>query len=550
MSSRWAGFYREHQGTIHGTIIILTVFLGSVGFLDHAFHIDEPMFLRIASHIRTDPWNPYGFNYNWGEVSRPAQHFVASPPLFSYLLRWITGGQAFPSEFWTHLALLPLGIIAALSLYRLIDHEVQSAAVALFGALLFCVSPTFVISNNLAMPDMACVALALLALEFAWQGWKRDKLPLLLFAGLTLGCSALCRFSAVPLLACFPFFGFRMGKKWSSWVPSLIAGLMVASWFLWSRELYGENQVGYFMRSEFLSFRNMPERFLALTTHLCLSTFLPVFSVFSFLRRPRALPIMLTAAFLLICLFVFDTASIAGFKALPDYIFVALGFFCLADLLTLPRSPASTPYRLWVLGALSVPMVYVFFASKYLLLVQPALILLLTISLSSHLESYVRYATPWVAAVFGVALLIAFADFQLANSYRRAGMQIGELATARPEAQLWFRGHWGFQFYLEKQNGKALEADPQGERQLRPGDWLAVASYPAPVWLSDSLKERLKKAMTLAYPLRMPIRTMNPPARAGFYASATGNLPYSFSRRPLEIIQVYSVITDSDSPPP
>ena len=55
-------------------------------FLGKAFHIDDPIYLRVAQHVLESPWNFYGFSMNWYGTLQPVYEINQNPPLLSYYL--------------------------------------------------------------------------------------------------------------------------------------------------------------------------------------------------------------------------------------------------------------------------------------------------------------------------------------------------------------------------------------------------------------------------------------------------------------------------------
>ena len=94
--------------------LLLWVLCLTLPFLNHAFHIDEPLFLRVARQIQNNPLNPYGFQYLWHEAYEPMQQIATYPPFFPYVLALASWGRTFPSEGSIHLALIPFAILAVL----------------------------------------------------------------------------------------------------------------------------------------------------------------------------------------------------------------------------------------------------------------------------------------------------------------------------------------------------------------------------------------------------------------------------------------------------
>ena len=57
--------WHKHPDLCSCILLSLLVLGCTLPFLNHAYHIDEPLFLRIAEQIKGNFWDPYGFEYLW-----------------------------------------------------------------------------------------------------------------------------------------------------------------------------------------------------------------------------------------------------------------------------------------------------------------------------------------------------------------------------------------------------------------------------------------------------------------------------------------------------
>jgi hypothetical protein len=124
-----------------------------------------------------------------------------------------------------------------------------------------------------------------------------------------------------------------------------------------------------------------------------------------------------------------------------------------------------------------------------------------------------------IALAAVVTLLVTMSDDSLANSSRRAA----ELIATRTHGKVWFTGHWGFQYYMQRY------AQPWDNSRTRceVGDWIAIdlktsspaALPPAAVELVDVIELPLTPRIG---------STFNRGVRACFYADNLGPKPYGF----------------------
>lgn len=549
-------------------------------FLNHAYHIDEPLFLRIARHIKSDPLDPYGFYYLWNLYYKPIYQIAAFPPLFAYYLALISMNYFYPPEWLIHMGLIPFALVAVLAFYALARQFNLTPTKSFLAGSLFAVSPAFVLSSNMAMPDVACVAMALLAFVFSIRGWKKDKVGFLILGGFCLATATLFRYNAVPLIGIL----FLLGLTFCHWkkavLPSLIATGLFSLWLLWSTFLTGASHTSETL-SIFTDTQGMIRRFWTLNTHLTLSTFLPFLVAIFWWRKGifwRVLIVFLTVD----VGFLLSRGHINQFALFPDLIFFCLGLATLAFLIFLffkefnsanlidlnSKSDAnyfSSTIRLgklqglinnqnfqrvvlilWIAAVLAIPIIYVQFASKYLLIAQPPLILLLFLFLNKKWLTYL--ATGLIPLMLILSVLVAQSDFGYANIYRETAEKLFSdendpnfIEKQSPYPTVWFTGHWGWQYYLEKHGAKPLPYIPFEKSGALLGDLILTSKLASAHNIHPTFNTLLKRQGFLSPKKNYIIRTMNNVGRAGFYSDSWGPLPFTISDAPLERFAVYEV---------
>ena len=114
------------------------------------------------------------------------------------------------------------------------------------------------------------------------------------------------------------------------------------------------------------------------------------------------------------------------------------------------------------------------------------------------------------------------------------------------KAAVYFTGHWGFQYYMEK---KGFLAYPQGSNALKPNDMLVTCALAWPQKVSPELISRLRFIGAQTFIPGLPFRIMHNYVgeQANFYSfmnyeSVYGVLPISIGRHPVEKVAIYRVI--------
>jgi len=565
-------FIRKHPDFfILGFLALLACGI-SLPFLNHAFHIDEPLFLRIAEQIKEHPLNPFGFSYLWNLKYEPVHEIAAFSPLFSYYLALVSLPHQFPPETLIHFSLVPFSIIALLSFYALCKDLGFSRQLSLFAALLFASSSAFFVSANMAMPDVASLSMALLSLSLGISGWKKNSIISMILSGFFLGTAVLFRYNAVALIFLFPLLGITFIPSIKrALVPSLVSMTLFLAWMLASRIASGASHATEVV-SIFANVSGWESRFWSMNIHLTLCTFIPI--LYLFLRTGYRWLILSGACFFALDFAFFFGVRIKRFEIFPDFLFFMMGSFCLIvilwegfrkfrELFREKNRHAKKSYDsrawlenqnirfcfflLWILGVLIIPIIYVQFASKYLLIAQPALIILTLYLFQETKTPLLGRAWLCIPLLLFSSYLVAKADFDYANQYRGQVDRIFDqemtpklsVEASQSFPFIWYTGHWGWQYYWEKKGALPLSTQPQADGKPENGDLIATPAYASatdlnPYYLSKSVdfdKEFLS--------IPIPIRTMNPLARTGFYSNHWGPLPFNFSRTPTEEINLY-----------
>jgi hypothetical protein len=134
-----------------------------------------------------------------------------------------------------------------------------------------------------------------------------------------------------------------------------------------------------------------------------------------------------------------------------------------------------------------------------------------------------------------LALLVAQSDFQLAIAVRRSAQEAcAKCAQAR--GSVWFEGHWGFQYYMDK-----LGALPVDLNHPKPqaGDILVIPAHNTDIYRPAPEIVARREVLTIRNPSMLA--TWNAAVGAGFYASVVGPLPFGFGKVPAETVFIYEL---------
>ncbi|MFQ5673060.1 MAG: glycosyltransferase family 39 protein [Nitrospinales bacterium] len=517
-------------------------------FADKAFHIDDPVFLRIARQIQSDPADFFGFMINWTGREIPMPDLATNPPLNSYFIA-LAGGLFGWSETALHLVFLvpALGVVLGTwALARLLCSQPLLAALA---ALL---TPVVLVSSANVMCDTLMLAFWVWAVALWLRGARGGGYGFFLAASLLAALAAMTKFFAVSLVPLLFVYSLAQRRGLAREQGFLLIPAAVVFGYEWlTHMMYGKGLFSSAMAyagsvgaqfGEPLFYKGI----VGLSfTGGCLAT------VIFFATASESRKVLLGVVLFLIALACLTPFVLPGKVALDGahwpmtiqfavFVTGGLGLLALAvaDFLKHREDPASLLLLLWVFGT------FVFAAfinwmvnGRSILPMAPAMGILL----ARRMDGMNRIAGAgfaWKAAwpllpSLVLALLVAVGDYRMANSVRAAATEFTRQYGSHP---LWFGGHWGFQYYMESGGGKPVDI---GKSALAPGDVLILPGNAAVDFaLAPGIrKTRREKVVERSLP-SLPA-TMNRSVGAGFYSHRWGPLPFAFGKVTLERYSIF-----------
>ncbi|HWP81914.1 MAG TPA: hypothetical protein VNN76_04575 [Bacteroidota bacterium] len=156
-------------------------------------------------------------------------------------------------------------------------------------------------------------------------------------------------------------------------------------------------------------------------------------------------------------------------------------------------------------------------------------------STRSLFSSGFRIAPVSIIMLF-LSLLVAWRDMQYAGSSRTLARLVC-LGYSSESKQIWFQGHWGFQYYIAECSALPVEWEM---RKVRPGDFVAVPFNNANTYSLPP--EDVPVIRHYEDPLRVA-STTHRELGEGFYLHIAGPLPSVFGRILLEYVTIYERAT-------
>lgn len=523
-------------------------------FVSSAYRVDEPNIIRIAERAAAAPADPYGFYLNWNGIEEEAFHILANPPLVPYWLA-VWGTTLSWSESVLHLSMLPFSIIAIVAFAALAAEYAVRPALA---AILLIASPGFFLGSQVVMPDVAMLGFFLAALACAVR-YMRTGSAWLIWAGFAAGAlTPLAKYNGAllgPLLALLWLVG--RGRRTGLFVIASGPVVGLGLWSLGSLMIYGRAHVQAI--AEFESGGTV----VILSAILGYFAFgaLPLVLAPSSAPRPLTPHILnavtiLLAALMGVCMYaVFPVGpwASAGFGLSAGITFrfmliiAAVGWQCIDA-----RDVMSGLLIVWIVLVFWFQFGLLFSSVRYLLpIVPPVVILVLKHALVRVEAGWFR---PALVASLALTLSVAIGDARAANLYRQFVVDRVIPAKEKIAGRFLFDGHWGFQYYMEREGARCLNFFSQPK--LRDGDVIFIARTPFPSYQHlPSTRALSVETEEIARSPEWPVRTIDCSAFANFYGPGVREckgpvLPFGFSMKARDEFAILSVRLREESGAP
>ncbi len=531
----WAEWFAKHPVALLAlaTAVVLLPFIGK------PFNIDDPLFVWVAQHIKSHPLDPYGFNVNWYGYEMPLWGVTKNPPFACYYLA-LFGSLFGWSEPVLHASLLLPAIAAVAGTYRLAarfcKHPLCAALLALF-------TPVFLVSSNTVMCDVLMLAFWVWAVVFWIEGTERKRPAQLAFAALFMTLAALTKYfgaCVIPLVIAWSLCRKQPLKVWLGWLAIPIAAL-VAYQFA-TRALYGHGlltDAGQYAsgvhQSNFITALAFTGGCLAIETFMA-----------PLLWSRREFLFVAVISLACTALFFFGMKSASSEPPKPGLILqMALWVFGGVSLLGVAlmdiyrrRDADSVLLVCWALGTFIFTAFFNWIINGRSLLpmaIPVAILVVRRLDQSTSAGEKLSPETllvPWIAGAL-LAIWVAAADYSMALAPQVAARAVRSVYGNGPH-RLWFQGHWGFQYYMQKNGASALDLQ---HLQLTEGDDIAMPSHNSNVY---TLKEPVAELETISVPVSGWLSTMNKDTKAGFHASLWGSLPFAFGPIPPQTVTIFA----------
>ncbi|MFC1849439.1 ArnT family glycosyltransferase [candidate division CSSED10-310 bacterium] len=529
----------KRPGHIYFLIILISIG-GSLPFLTQPYAIDDPFTIRVGAAILSDPLRPYLQDSFWFDQPGILFDEFKNPPLVGYLgalVLYLFGDE----ELYFHLMFLPFFILSVLAFYELARKIIENALTA---TVIFLMTPAVLIQAHHVMPDIMCLSFYLVGLTLLQSGLERDKIYPFLLAGVAGGLSGLSKYSGclwIVTAGLFIICGPRQPRSKKYLLSLMMVVLINSVWIIGSYIQYHRLHCLEVLLNFHYDWASFLEKILVILIHVGgnllflmvhqfvhkglprISTlFLVLFTTSIFLHQFWYLPLM--------SLFFGVIFLVAGLTFFLEYCFSAAVFLDIRHWEKgihwhrITKDNIQVFLLLWLISGLSGTIFLTpFIASRYLILWIPALILLIIYQGEKKRGSRKKFNKRWLkisaAGMVILGLTTSLSDYYFSKAYKNLAQKINHDFHC---TELYFVGHWGFQFYMEQHGFKAL--DPS--KKLAAHAYLARPFQGAQQPLSESILANSRTTRWFRISPPCPLHLMDRYLGAGFYIHYDRPLPW------------------------
>jgi hypothetical protein len=526
-------------------------------FAQKPFHIDDSAFLEIAQNILDHPLDPFHGNValvdhdyeifkRLGKIPNTFES-MSHPPLIPYVMAGVIKLRGKVDEFTLHLAFLIFPLMACVSGFYIADRFTNSPFAAV---LLLVICPIFMLNAQNLMTDVPALALTLCSLALFIYSVEQERISFAVLSGILGGLSALARYPGLltPLLLVIYSIITRKGLRLSI-IASIVAAAVFGIWLIENFAIYSTAHIwaSYKFYKSFYAYHSFGSKDTLIKAVANFSAiggcaFLIATFLFYFRKKRFSIGFLIAigvSAALLFLLKKFTLAledySDAQFGVLCLFLFAGIYFVSEAIRIVF-RNAENASIRflgLWFLLTL-VPALFLlpFGTGRYMLPALFPLILILVADPDRDFNRGRKTFSTIVVITFVFGLILSWTDFELALTYKVFPKTIRE---TYPNVKIWFIGEWGFRYYMKEQGGLYLLSD---DISPGPGDLIVKPQMAGLHHMAASVFKQCLVYDPFVLFTPNPLKILNLTAKAGFYSSGFGLLPFSASGTPLESFDI------------
>lgn len=535
--------------------LLISLLVVLLPFSGKPIHIDDPLYVWTAEQLQSEPGQVFKFSINWSGTATPMAEAIFNPPGAAYYLTFVARCFGW-HEAVLHLAFFLVALTAAAGVFLLARLWCKSPG---FATALLVSTPIFLLSATTLMCDLPLLMLWVWALVF-WEMGEANRPWCFLLGGLLAGLAIFAKYNGILLLPLFVLTGCFSRRHWI-W---MLAGIALPLLMLWGYEsataqIHGR---GLFALTRELSLAkraliasenpfHLPYQVITLLTFLgggvVAAAGCGVISCTRSSRTPLVVAGIVGVVVLAICA---DRPSLGAAAVVVDGntrwgLLFQIALWALAGFLILfqvvqalwqQRDRVAILLVAWIgMGVGYAIFLNWMVSGRGLLWIIPALVILAARQLERPefvaLPAWKRWSPVLISGV--LALLVTMADMRLAVSARMAARQIAASYPASDHGRLWFQGHWGFQYYMQKAGWSPVDF---GRAETGVGDWVATPYNNVKILMLPP--EYVAESVEMQFPTCSWLTSLHPDTGGSFHANQLGPLPFYFGPVPPETYQV------------
>jgi hypothetical protein len=551
-------------------ILILVITLAPLLlFAQKPFHIDDSAFLEIARNILDHPFDPFhgsvalvDHDYEiFKRLGKTPNTFesMSHPPLVPYMMAGVIKLRGGVDEFALHLAFVIFPLVTAASGFYIAERCTNSPFVA---TLLFVTCPIFMINSQNLMTDIPALSLMLCSLAVFIYSVEHQRISCAVLSGVVGGLAGLTRYPAMvtPILLIIYSIITRKGLRLSI-IAAVAASAVYAIWFIQNFAIYSVAHIwaSYKFYKSFYAYHSFGYKdtlIKAASNFSAIGGCAFLGAVFVFFKRKNRFSFSFISSIVVSAILVLLLKKFT--LALEDYssmqfaafcVFAFAGIYFAVEAFRIVITNADNPIikflGIWLLLTL-VPALFLlpFGTGRYMLPALFPLILILVADPEWDFNAGRRALSAILIVTFIFGLILSWTDFELALTYKVFAQSIRENYK---NAKIWFIGEWGFRYYMKQQGGQYLLSD---DTRPAPGDIIVKPQMAGLHQMAESVYKQCVVYDPFVVFSVNPLRILSLQAKAGFYSSGFGLLPYSVSKVPLENFEIYKIFSPESGKSP
>lgn len=507
-------------------------------FLNRAYFVDDHFFFEIARWIKDNPLKPYDFP---ADGALPGDQMsgkditarIVNPLLHQFYMAALmkVGGER---EWFLRAGGVLISCFSALLLFELARRWLTHAFLA---TLLLLVTPAqWLTSYSLLIdPTMAFLFIAGL---YAWlRSADHDSVAWAIASGVAIGLALVTKYTAmlaIPVLATWTYLNRASVKRPRLLsLPIVISFAFLAAYMGVTKLLYGEGHL--FTASRGTLVNAGFGKFLVLMEFLSGATIAPLLVWPALSRRQAAGGVVL-----FVVLASFLASALGGFEWTQS---IVMSLWLSTSLMMVVASFSSDRFLfLWLLGFLFMMFfVMPWVAARYYLIGLPPLVFCAARLIETRRPDWAKnILIAGIGLTAAVGLSLAYADYRQAESSRAVVVELRRKNLLAGDQNHYFSPAFTMT-YLANEGWKPVS----DLSALAPGDRVVTSEVSFPLFWRYRGDQPIKLVATIDCPASFPVRVMDARGGAGFYGSAWGPFPFSFSNGPWERFHLFEIMPRS-----